>query len=541
MNTATSAIPHNNLRWQQAYLTKFKHSIKTRMSFAIGIIVITFCTLFSLLMVAEFKRFNSEYALHEGRLFADSLAAVIAEPLAVRDVAKIQSIIQGFLEVRGQQDVELNIITLDEPGRSSRVIASNNPDNLEDTDADEHALIEAAVASREVLMELDIEDGDDEEDELQREVLYKQSLTPGHPDFHFEPGYQIIDIFVPVFFQQQGIGAINIKLSLKSMELTLGGIYIHMMLGLFCMVLLILSSIAFISNRNLVLPLQKLSMHMHLFGIKRLNKPSNLAARKDEWGFIAKQFNLMRSRIEQAEAVTMKYQEHLQEMVEVRTQQLMQTQDVTFMSIGALAETRDPETGGHIKRTQTYVKTLAEALRTHPRFQSFLSQDNIEQMYKSAPLHDIGKVGIPDSILLKPGKLNDDEFEIMKTHTTLGGDALAAAEQQLGSNSFLRFAKEIAYYHQEKWDGSGYPKGLTGEEIPVSARLMAVADVYDALISRRCYKPPFSHQRAVSIIKEGKGTHFDPDMVEAFVEIAESFRQIALTYCESDEEHAALM
>jgi putative two-component system response regulator len=155
-------------------------------------------------------------------------------------------------------------------------------------------------------------------------------------------------------------------------------------------------------------------------------------------------------------------------------------------------------------------------------------------------LHDIGKVGIPDRILLKPGRFTPEEFEIMKTHTTLGRDAIIAAEKQLGMEvGFLRHAKDIAYYHQEKWDGSGYPEGLSGEDIPISARLMAVADVYDALISRRVYKEGMPHEKAVTIIREGRGSHFDPDMVDAFLDLEGEFRAIAARYADSDDDLAA--
>lgn len=209
-------------------------------------------------------------------------------------------------------------------------------------------------------------------------------------------------------------------------------------------------------------------------------------------------------------------------------------QDVTIMAMASLAETRDNETGAHIRRTQHYVRRLAQALQSHPRFSADLTDEMIELLFKSAPLHDIGKVGIPDAILLKPGKLTDEEFTIMKTHTTLGRDAIVVAERHLDApNSFLRYSREIAYSHQEKWDGSGYPQGLSGDAIPVSARLMALADVYDALISKRVYKPAFSHEKAVEIIVQGRGTHFDPDVVDAFIPIAERFRDVATHF--SDE------
>ncbi|MFT3848393.1 MAG: two-component system response regulator [Propionivibrio sp.] len=230
---------------------------------------------------------------------------------------------------------------------------------------------------------------------------------------------------------------------------------------------------------------------------------------------------------------------YLESEVAKRTREIAAVQDVTILAMASLAETRDNETGNHIRRTQFYVKALAERLRTHPRFGYFLSDDIIDKLFKSAPLHDIGKVGIPDRILLKPGRFTPDEFEIMKTHTTLGRDAIVHAERQLGTQvDFLRIAKEIAYGHQEKWDGSGYPEGIGGEDIPISARLMAVADVYDALISRRVYKDGMPHEKAVQIIVEGRGAHFDPDIVDAFLELQDEFQAIAARFADSDADIA---
>ncbi len=227
--------------------------------------------------------------------------------------------------------------------------------------------------------------------------------------------------------------------------------------------------------------------------------------------------------------------EVLEERVLERTRQMEELQDVTMVAMGALAESRDPETGNHIRRTQHYIKALAMHLKDHPGFGGFFEPGIITSLYKSAPLHDIGKVGVPDEILLKPGKLTPEEFDIMKMHTVHGRDAIAAAEgSMIVADDFLIFAKEIAYMHHEKWDGSGYPLGLKGDDIPISARLMAVADVYDALISKRVYKPAFPHEKAVSIIAEGRGSHFDPDMTDAFMEIQEEFKQIAGKFTDSE-------
>lgn len=229
----------------------------------------------------------------------------------------------------------------------------------------------------------------------------------------------------------------------------------------------------------------------------------------------------------------------LEQEVQRRTEEVRDVQDVTILMMASLAETRDNETGNHIIRTQHYVKLIALQLQKHPKFSAALNETAIDLLFKSAPLHDIGKVGIADDILLKPGKLTAEEFEVMKTHTTLGKVAIESAEARLGKHvPFLQVAKEIALSHQEKWDGTGYPQGLVGDAIPLSARLMAIADVYDALISRRVYKPAFPHQEAIKIIEEGRGRHFDPDVVDAFLAVQMSCKAIADQYANTDDELA---
>jgi len=209
------------------------------------------------------------------------------------------------------------------------------------------------------------------------------------------------------------------------------------------------------------------------------------------------------------------------------------TQLISIRALAHLAETRDPETGRHLMRTQGYVHLLALQLRQHPRFSAFLNQHNIDLMTRSAPLHDIGKVGIPDSILQKPGALTPVEWEIMKTHAKRGSDAIEQAESDAEQPvAFLILGKEIAHWHHEKWDGSGYPDGLAGEAIPVAARLMAVADVFDALISVRVYKPAMPFANAREIIAEGRGKHFDPDVCDAFLAGFDEFVAVAERYQE---------
>jgi response regulator RpfG family c-di-GMP phosphodiesterase len=245
----------------------------------------------------------------------------------------------------------------------------------------------------------------------------------------------------------------------------------------------------------------------------------NLAAhvpvsRNDEFGVMAQYTNTMISELRQ------------------KTQEVQDTRDVTIIALASLAETRDNETGAHLLRTQEYVKALAENLRSHSGYQPDLDDMAIELLYKSAPLHDIGKVGIPDSILLKPGKLDDEEFAIMKTHTTIGVEALRGAAAHLEANNFLEVAQDLICCHHERWDGKGYPQGLKDIAIPLAGRIMAVADVYDALICKRVYKEAFSHEKAKLIIVAGKGTHFDPNIVDAFLAIEQRFIDISRRFAD---------
>ena len=218
------------------------------------------------------------------------------------------------------------------------------------------------------------------------------------------------------------------------------------------------------------------------------------------------------------------------EKLEASIQNLNKTQNAFLVSLVSLAAKRDNETGMHLRRTQMYIAELAHTLRRRSSHQLQIGATCVDLLYQAAPLHDIGKVGIPDSILQKPGKLSDSEFEVMKTHTTIGAAALEDAAKQLEDSRLVNMAREIVVSHHERWDGKGYPNGLKGNQIPLSGRLMAVADVYDALRSKRVYKPAMSHAQAVSIISEGKGSQFDPDVVDAFLECAHRFEEIAASF-----------
>lgn len=216
--------------------------------------------------------------------------------------------------------------------------------------------------------------------------------------------------------------------------------------------------------------------------------------------------------------------------------QLEKARQLTIESMAAVAETRDPETGAHIKRTQNYVRAVARRLQRSGHYLETLTEGYIHLLYLSAPLHDIGKVGVPDAILLKPGALTDEEWIIMRKHPEFGRQIILSASDRYEGDNFLTIASEIAATHHEKWDGTGYPSGLMGQEIPLSGRIMAVADIYDALISRRCYKEPFSHERSMSIMRDLRGNTFDPLVFDAFLDIEEEIQQIAGDFRDEDEE-----
>jgi len=209
---------------------------------------------------------------------------------------------------------------------------------------------------------------------------------------------------------------------------------------------------------------------------------------------------------------------------------LANAQQVTMASMAAVAETRDPETGAHIKRTQNYVKSIALRLRDTGHYTDILTKEFIDLLFVSAPLHDIGKVGVPDHILLKPGPLTAAEFEIMKKHPEYGKDIIYSTAEKIEGDNFLVIAGEIAFTHHEKWDGTGYPRGLSGQDIPLAGRIMAVADVYDALISRRCYKPAFTHEDSFRILRDARGKIFDPVVLDAFFSIETQIVEIATHY-----------
>ncbi|WP_246293870.1 HD domain-containing phosphohydrolase [Desulfobacter latus] len=512
----------------------FRHSLKLLILCIVVGFVLTFSVLFTSYILYQFNNLFIHTVYHEALLLSDTIESGVLPYISNSDTKSLQRYIDNLLELREIDDIEINVLRLISE-KKSEIVASNNKGNIEPTDEEEHtALIQALKKVAPVLqIEKNIFDIDPDDD-------ITTYSDPEHPDYYLPPGYRIISITTPLRVHGKDWGSINIQLSLAHLDRRLDQVYLYIGMSL-CVGLLILTTcLVFLLKNKVFNPLWDLAKAIYDFGLGQLPEPPPIENRKDEISVLKNEFINMVQRITEAESMNKKYREHLEDLVDERTKELTLTQEATILSMASLAETRDPETGGHIKRTQNYIKILATHLQSHPKYSESLTDENVDLIYKSAPLHDIGKVGVPDYILLKPEKLSPAEFETMKLHTVHGRDALLAAEEKLGSNSFLRFAREIAYTHQEKWDGSGYPQGLKGEEIPVSGRLMAVADVYDALISRRVYKPPFSHNKAMCIIKQGKGSHFDPDMVDAFLMLESKIKLIAYDLADSDDERNTL-
>lgn len=222
---------------------------------------------------------------------------------------------------------------------------------------------------------------------------------------------------------------------------------------------------------------------------------------------------------------------------DVASDEALHAHKVALFALATLTELRDSDTESHILRVQNYVRLLCSALKTQRDYAPILTPGYIELLVATVPLYDMGTMGVPDRILLKPGRLDPDEVAIMRTHTTLGRDALVRAEKTLGRPSvLLHLAKELTYCHQEKWDGTGYPQGLWGDQIPHCARIVALADVYDALISNKVYKDGVPHEQAVRVITEGRGAHFDPAVVDAFLQVHDEIRSAAARYADTDAD-----
>lgn len=261
---------------------------------------------------------------------------------------------------------------------------------------------------------------------------------------------------------------------------------------------------------------------LELGAVDYIRKPLNAASLLKR---LEVHFNLFKARNEIKD-----YNLMLEGLVDKKSQQLLMTRDITINALVGILEVRDIESSNHTKRTKIMMKALCEHLSTKAEYKDYLTKDRIEAIFKTTPLHDVGKVGIPDSVLLKPGKLTDEEYALMKEHVRLGVDAINAEIEDEDVDSYLKTAMRIIGYHHEKYDGSGYPNGLCGKDIPLEGRLMAVIDVYDALTSKRVYKKAFLHDDSLEMMMAESGKHFDPDILDAFLEIKEQIQVIAIKY-----------
>lgn len=240
---------------------------------------------------------------------------------------------------------------------------------------------------------------------------------------------------------------------------------------------------------------------------------------------LSKRFEEKNQLLVEHRVVLEKYNTQLEELVNQKVNEISESQMSTIFALVKLAESRDDETGDHVERTAELCKLMAICLRNHTKYSGIIDNEYIDNIYNASPLHDIGKVGIPDGILLKKGRLTESEFLIMKSHVEIGYETLKEVHKKYGANTFLEMGMDITKYHHEKWDGTGYPMGIKGEKIPLSGRIMAIVDVYDALRSKRIYKEAYSHAKSVKIIKEGRGKHFDPELVDIFIEHHTEFRE----------------
>jgi len=266
-----------------------------------------------------------------------------------------------------------------------------------------------------------------------------------------------------------------------------------------------------------------------------LHKPINAVLLKTKVAAILEK-KYLRKREKEMHLEIEQHNLYLEQRVQEQVRDISIAQMSAIFALSKLAESRDNETGAHLERVREFCKILCVKLRNTQKYEAVIDDRYIENTGAASPLHDIGKVGIPDHILLKQGKLTDEEWVIMRTHPVIGAETLRAVDRKHPGNTFISTGIAIAESHHEKWDGSGYPYGLKGEQIPLEARIMALSDVYDALTSKRCYKEAFSHEKSREIILSSKNAHFDPDVVDAFVDAETEFIAIRETYVDADDE-----
>ncbi len=364
-----------------------------------------------------------------------------------------------------------------------------------------------------------------DDNEINRDVLYALITTLGH---------------VPLL-AENGLSALN-QMEKQPPDLVLLDIIMPEMDGY--KVLNHMKSDGFLRNIPIIMISAVSEMESVVRCIEKgaddyLVKPFDITLLKARIGACLEQKRL-RDQEDKYLKQTKDYNLKLEERVSEQVQQITVGQQATIFALAKLAASRNLETGEHLQRMCEYSKVISEKLQLLPKYTSVIDEDFIRNIYAASPLHDIGKVGIPDKILLKIDKLTKEEFAIMKTHTIIGGKTLMEVDQQHPGNDFVYVGIEIAESHHEMWDGNGYPYGLAGENIPLAGRILALGDVYDAHISKRVYKEAFSHAKSRGIILSGSGKNFDPDIVDAFVSSEDEFIAISKRYVDTEKETTSL-
>ncbi len=344
----------------------------------------------------------------------------------------------------------------------------------------------------------------------------REAFTKGKHDRFLEMNNALghtVSKFAPVYYNNESIAIVgsdvDFSIVYKDITLNFAKVFSLMALSLLLIYLILISYI----KRIVIYPITYISYKMNKFlksGTTQI-EPISITS-EDEIASMADSFNEMVSKIN------------------TYIKKITDMQDETIFSLAKLAQSRDDDTGKHLERVKLYCKLLSDELAANSIYKDEISQERIETLMKASALHDIGKVGIPDKILLKQGRLTDEEYEVIKKHTTIGRDTLAEVHNQFGNNSFIEVGMIIAYCHHERWDGKGYPQGISGLDIPLEARIMALADVYDAISSKRVYKDAFPQEKCIQIIKEGRGTQFDPVLVDAFLAIQDKFLEARLEF-----------
>ena len=346
----------------------------------------------------------------------------------------------------------------------------------------------------------------------------------------------LLTVYVPVYDSQGSCKCYAaVDISMNDLRLQAQQFLVKLCVVFSCIFIVILLAAFWLAKYNLIIPINKMARSASRF------RRDNVEALKQSLSEIRKLDIHTEDEIENLyrSFVTMT-QENVNFMTDIhqKTQTISELQKAFILTMADMVERRDQNTGEHIKKTAAYVKIIAEEMKREGAYPKEITDEFVRRIVDSAPLHDLGKIGVPDAILNKPGKLTDEEFDIIKSHTKIGGRIISSLISAVPDSEYLYDAMDLALYHHEKWNGRGYPMGLSGEDIPISARIMAVADVFDALVSNRSYKKGFPYEKALAIIREERGAHFDPIVVDAFFAVKDEILKVADEFSEQETQAA---